>query len=605
MTKTDGANEASLDLAAIGNCIVASLIDRRGRHVWHCYPRLDGDPIFSALINGNDPQAGFWDVELRGAVESRQHYIGNAAILVTHLANQQGDEIRITDFAPRFKHYGRIFRPAQLVRRIEPVRGHSVVRVRTRPHFRYGAVAPQQMAGSNSIRYIGPDFVLRLTTDAPLAYIADESPFVLQTPVTMILGGDEVIADSLPSLARHHYEETLDYWQDWARYLNVPFEWQGPVLRAALALKLCAYEETGAVVAALTTSIPEAPNSNRNWDYRFCWLRDAYFVVRAFNRLGATRTMEDFIRYIANLLAIEPTPSLKPLYPIVPSTPVEEITVPTLAGYRGMGPVRVGNAAALQTQNDSYGSVIMAAAQMFFDERLPNRGDAALFERLEQVGTAAARLGLQPDAGPWEFRGRQAVHSYSAVTSWAGCHHLAQIASRLGFAEKAKHWRETADGLRAEILERAWNPKRNCFVSAFNGDEIDASLLLWPELGFVAPKDPRFLSTFDVIEKQLRRGSHVMRYVAPDDFGAPESAFTVCSFWYVNALGMVGREEEAREILESLLASRNQSGFLSEDVAHATGELWGNLPQTYSMVGLIGACMRLSKSWEEGFWNGS
>lgn len=597
--------QANLDLAAIGNCIVASLIDRRGRHVWHCHPRLDADPVFSALLNGENPEAGFWDVELRGTVESRQSYVGNAAILVTHLSSAEGDEIRITDFAPRFKHYGRIFRPAQLVRRIEPVRGHPVIRVRTRPHFRYGSVPPQMMSGSNSIRYVGPDLVLRLTADAPLAYLADESPFVLQTAVTMILGGDEVIADSLPSLARHYYEETLGYWQDWARYLNVPFEWQSAVLRAALALKLCSYEETGAVVAALTTSIPESANSGRNWDYRFCWLRDAYFVVRAFNRLGATRTMEDFIRYITNLLALEPTASLKPLYPIVPSTPVEEVTAPHLAGYRGMGPVRVGNAAALQTQNDSYGSVIMAAAQMFFDERLPKRGDAALFERLEQVGNAAATLGMQPDAGPWEFRGRQAVHSYSAVTSWAGCHHLAQIAAQLGFADRAQHWKRTADGLQMEIVERAWNPRLKSFVSAFDGNEIDASLLLWPELGFVAPKDPRFLSTFDVIEKQLRRGQHMMRYIAPDDFGAPESAFTVCSFWYVNALAMVGRPEEAREILESLLASRNSSGLLSEDVAPTTGELWGNMPQTYSMVGLIGACMRLSKSWEEGFWNGS
>jgi GH15 family glucan-1,4-alpha-glucosidase len=480
-----------------------------------------------------------------------------------------------------------------------------VIRVRTRPHFRYGGAIPQKVPGSNSIRYVGPDFVLRLTTDAPLAYIVDESAFALQAPVTMILGSDEVIADSLPTLVRHYYEETLGYWQDWARYLNVPFEWQGPVLRAAMALKLCAYEETGAVVAALTTSIPEAANSGRNWDYRFCWLRDAYFVVRAFNRLGATKTMEDFIGYIANLLALEPTASLKPLYPIVPSTPVEEVTMPHLAGYRGMGPVRVGNAAALQTQNDSYGSVIMAAAQMFFDERLPKRGDAVLFERLEKVGAAAAGLGLKPDAGPWEFRGRQAIHSYSAVTSWAGCYHLAHIAARLGFAEKAEHWRVTADNLRLQIFEHAWNSKLNCFVSAFDGDEVDASLLLWPELGFVAPTDPRFLSTLAVIEKHLRRGHHMMRYIAPDDFGAPESAFTVCSFWYVNALGTVGRKEEAREILETLLASRNQSGFLSEDIAPATGELWGNMPQTYSMVGLIGACMRLSKSWEEGFWNGS
>jgi hypothetical protein len=596
---------ASLDLAAVGNSIVASLVDLRGRHVWYCHPRLDGDPVFNALVNGDAPEAGFWDVELVGLAESRQHYLGNSAILVTTLTNAEGGEIQITDFAPRFKHYGRIFRPAQLVRRIEPIRGTCVVRIRTRPTFRCSAVAAQKIPGSNSIRYVGPDFALRLTTDAPLAYVADEAPFVLQAPVTLILGGDEVIAESLATLARGHYEETLDYWQEWARYLNVPFEWQSAVLRAAITLKLCAYEETGGVVAALTTSIPEAPSSGRNWDYRFCWLRDAYFVVRALNRLGATRTMEDFIRYIVNILALEPSGHLKPLYPIVPSTPVEEIAIDSLAGYRGMGPVRIGNAAAKQTQNDSYGSVIMAAMQMFFDERLPKPGDADLFQRLEKVGAVAAKSALLPDAGLWEYRGREHVHTYSAVTSWAGCHHLAHIAARLGLADRARHWREIADGLRAHILEKAWNQKLNCFVSAFDGTEIDASLLLLAELGFVAPQDPRFLSTLGVIGQQLRRGHHLMRYVAPDDFGPPQTSFVVCSFWYVGALAAAGREGEAREILQTLLASRNRVGLLSEDIASDTGELWGNFPQTYSMVGMIGSCMRLSKSWEEGFWNGS
>ncbi len=592
-----------LNLAVIGNSIIGALLDRRGRIVWCCYPRLDGDPVFCGLLtNGDD---GVFDIELVDQVVAEQAYIPNTAVVVTTLTDRSGAAVRITDFVPRFRQYERIFRPTLLVRRVEPIAGTPRIRVRVRPRFGYGLVKPVRTHGSNHIRYRSADTALRLTTDAPIIYLLEEAPFVLASTLTFLLGPDEPFVGSIAGQSRDFLERTVEYWQEWVRYLSVPFEWQDAVIRAAVTLKLCSYEETGAIVAALTTSIPEAADSGRNWDYRYCWLRDAYFVVQALNRLGATRTMEDFILYITNIALLEPEGRLKPVYAIVPGARFDEHVAPGLPGYRGMGPVRVGNEAAAQTQNDSYGSTVLAAAQMFFDQRLPNRGDRALFERLERLGERAAEVALQPDAGLWEFRGRERVHTHSAVMCWAACDRLAKIARNLDLADRVEHWRGEAQRLRRAILENAWSAPLNTFVSEFGGKDVDACLLLLHEVGFLAPGDPRFGSTVDTIRRELWRDGHLLRYATEDDFGRPRTAFNVCSFWFIDALTALDRRDEAREMFESLLGCRSHLGLLSEDLDPVSGELWGNFPQTYSMVGLVVSAMRLSKSWEEAFWRGS
>jgi GH15 family glucan-1,4-alpha-glucosidase len=269
------------------------------------------------------------------------------------------------------------------------------------------------------------------------------------------------------------------------------------------------------------------------------------------------------------------------------------------------GPVRIGNAAALQEQHDVYGSIIMAAAPMFFDRRLPRPGDAALFHVIEPLGEQAARLALEPDSGIWEYRGKKRVHTHSAAMSWAGCQRLEAIATRLNLTERARYWGETAKRIGEEVLKRAWNPKLNAFSGAFDSDDLDASALLLPELGLIAPDDPRFLSTIAAIERELRRDFHVMRYAAADDFGLPQTAFLICRFWLIDALWDSGRCEEARDMFVDALRLRNRYGLLSEDVHPATGKLWGNFPQTYSMSGLILTAIKLSRSWGDRYWRGS
>ena len=321
-----------LDLAVIGNGRTAALLEPSSRIVWWCLPRYDGDPVFCRLLAG-DEEKGFTDVVLDGQVETRSDYVRNTAIVVTELIDDKGGAVRITDFAPRFQIFGRTFRPPQIMRIIEPIGGMPRITIRFRTSHRYGEPVTSRSSGSNHIRYWRDEVPVRLTTDAPLSYVENEASFVLTRPVHLVFGTDEPFEGSLETTCRDFADRTRDYWLEWVRRLAFSVDWQDAIIRAGITLKLCNYEETGAIVAALTTSIPEVSGSGRNWDYRYCWMRDAFFVVRALNRIGATRTMEDFISYILSV-AVGRADQLRPLYGVVHTDSLEERTAPALAGYR-------------------------------------------------------------------------------------------------------------------------------------------------------------------------------------------------------------------------------------------------------------------------------
>jgi GH15 family glucan-1,4-alpha-glucosidase len=593
-------NDFGLDLAAIGNGQTAALLEPTSRLVWWCYPRFDGDPVFSRLLAG-DEEKGFCDVVLDNMVDFSSDYERNTAVVSTVLTNDQNASIRITDFAPRFHNFGRIFRPPQLIRIIEPLSGLPRITIRARPTTDYGVPIEDRSIGSHHITYRGKEQAIRLTTDGPLSFIDREAGFVLTKPIHMVFGPDEPWPENIGTTCREFADRTRDYWMEWVRRLSIAYDWQDAIIRAAIALKLSNFEETGGIVAALTTSIPEAPGSGRTWDYRFCWLRDAYFVVKALNRLGATETMENFISFVLGIASEE---VLRPVYSVVPTDCIQERIAPNLKGYRGDGPVRVGNAAALQSQHDAFGSIILAAMPMFFDRRLPRPGNIGLFQLLEQIGLKAANLAFKPDSGIWEYRGRTHVHTYSAAMCWAGSSRLAAIASHLGLDERAAYWAETAAGIQHTLLEKAWSEKRECFTAGFGLDVLDASVLLLPETGVIEPTDPRFIKTVEAIERELLREKHVMRYANEDDFGMPEAAFLTCRYWLIDAWWWIGRREEARDLFIDSLSHRNRYGLLAEDIHPQTGQLWGNFPQTYSMAGLILTAMRLSRTWEDRYWRG-
>jgi GH15 family glucan-1,4-alpha-glucosidase len=597
------APAATLDLAQIGNCTIGALIDSRAEIVWACLPRFDGDAVFCSLLQERREEGsyGFFGIEVADFERAEQSYLENTAILVTRLFDRHGGCVEVTDFAPRFGQYGRAFRPMMLVRRLQRIAGNPRLTVCLRPACDYGAGRPTLTWGSHHVRYVAPGLALRLTTDASITAVIQETPFFLEETVTLLLGPDETVPGAAGEVGRHFLAETTQYWREWVRSLGIPYEWQDEVIRSAITLKLNTFDDTGAIIAAMTTSIPEAEGSARNWDYRYCWLRDSYFVVNALNRLGTTRTMERYLAYIVNVAAEAAAEPLKPVYGIDGRKQLEEYVVASLPGYRGMGPVRVGNQAYLQVQHDVYGSAVLAATHIFFDRRLTRHGDEALFRRLEPLGEKAVKFFDQPDAGLWELRGTARVHTFSSVMCWAACDRLARIADHLGLSGRTDYWRGHADAIRKVIEERAWNVQRKAFVSTFGGEAMDASLLLLAEVDFLDAADPRFADTISAVEQDLKRGEFIFRYVEKDDFGEPENAFVVCTFWYVNALAAIGRKDEARALFEKLLARRNRHGLLAEHIDPRTGEQWGNFVQTYSMVGLINSAIRLSIRWDQAF----
>ena len=590
---------SNLNIGIIGNCGIAALIDDKASIVWCCLPRFDKDPVFHSLLGSpkEAPGEGTFSVTLDDFVSSEQSYVPNTAVLRTTLHGRSGS-VQVIDFVPRFYWRDRAFRPQMIVRRIIPIGGSPRIRIRVKPRFEYGSIAPAMTFGSNHVRYAGPSFAIRLTTDAPIDYILDETLFNLAEPVNLILGPDETLTEGAAETAINYEERTQLYWKGWVHRLALPPEWQDAVIRAAITLKLCNYEPTGAIVAALTTSIPEAAETERNWDYRYCWIRDALFVVRALNSLSAVRTMENYFRWMMNIVATARDGHVQPVYGVGLEHQLTERILPQLGGYRGYGPVRVGNQAHEHFQHDTYGNLVLGASQAFFDQRLIAPAGADDFKKLEFAGEQSFKLYDQPDAGMWELRHRARVHTSSSVMCWAACDRLARIAAHLRIADRAKLWRERADYVRKVILERSWSEKRKSFVESFEGEHLDASVLLMSEVGLVDAKDERFQSTLDVVGKALGRGPYMMRYEAPDDFGMPKTAFNVCAFWRVDALSRVGRREEAREIFEALLETRNHLGLMSEDTDPTSREAWGNFPQTYSMVGIINGAVRLSRPWE-------
>jgi GH15 family glucan-1,4-alpha-glucosidase len=588
-----------LDLAPIGNCAVSALIDRRGRFVWACAPRVDGDPVFSALMDGSDPDHGFWDVELEGCASIEQAYVRNTPVLRTVMTAADGARIEMVDFAPRHARHSRTYRPLAFGRLVRPLAGSPRIRIRVRPAADWGRRRAAFTSGSNHIRYLCTDVIFRLTTDCPVSHVLNERSFRLERPLAFFMGPDEGYDQDVGPGVQATLDRTVGYWQDWVRSLYLPLEWQEAVIRAAITLKLCVYEETGAIVAALTTSVPEFPESGRNWDYRYCWIRDAYYVVRALNRLGAVDLLENYLGYLRNLVDASAGGHVQPVYGVGLEADIDERIVDSVAGYRGMRPVRVGNQAHEHLQHDVYGQIVLPLVQSFYDQRLLRPGTIDDFHALERVGDRAFEMHDKVDAGLWEFRTIARVHTYSSVMCWAACDRLGKAADHLGLPDRAAHWRDRAATIRARIETEAFVEDEGRFAASFGNRELDASLLQMTDLGFLDPRDPRQLATFDAIERDLKKGPYLFRYVEADDFGEPETAFNFCTFWFIEALHQNGRDAEAREIFEQMLSRRTQAGLLSEDIALEGGQLWGNYPQTYSLVGIINCAILLSRSWTD------
>ena len=584
-----------LDLGIIGNSTIAALIDTDARINWLCLPKIDGDPIFDALLGGK----GSFGIWMEGRISSEQIYESNTAILRTRLIDKSGAILDVLDFAPYFLKRGRSFQPANFVRELKVIKGSPQIRIEINAQAEWGSREIEPKRGVHHIGYETENGGFRVTTTAPVSHVLSGTTFVLDSDVSFICGPDETITENVNFIARDWRERTADYWKRWTRNLTVPPDWQTAVIRAAITLKLCVFEETGGVVAALTTSIPEHAGSERNWDYRLCWIRDAYFSVTALNRLSSMETLEHYMRFLRSVVAQAKGGHIQPVYGIGLEIDLTEKIAKNLPGYRGFGPVRRGNQAAEHIQHDVYGQIILAATQAFMDERLLSKVGIADFEQLEPVGERAFAVHDTPDAGIWEFRTLAYVHTSSAIMCWAACDRLSKIAAHLKLTKKSTYWAERAKIIHNHILANAFNEEINAFTASYGGNSLDASVLLMAEIGFLPATDPRYIGTVKAVDRHLREGNHIYRYKTEDDFGRPETAFTACTFWHIDALFRIGRESEAREMFEAILEQRNHLGLLSEDVDPKTSELWGNYPQTYSMVGIINSANLMSRKWTD------
>ena len=448
------------------------------------FPEFDGDPVFSNLLGG-DEEKGFLDVLLDGQNETSSSYVRNTAILETIVRDSKGNAIRITDFAPRYARFERIYHPGQIIRRIEPIEGLPRITIRLRPTRDYGEPRVIQAIGSNHLRYPGGSHDVRLTTDAPLSYILHETRFALTRPLTLIIGSDESLEASVDTVARESLERTRDYWISWVRGLAVPLDYQQEVIRAAVSLKLCNYRrdrghrcravdvDPGGAGHAAQLGLPLLLAEG-------CVLRRQGAEPARSDTDDGSRTSTTSRRWQRTRTAC-----CGPSTASCTTTTWRSGSRRICRAFSTMGPVRVGNQAAEQLQHDAYGSIILAVSQMFIDQRLPRMGDEPLFRRLELLGHRARRFYLEPDAGIWEYRGRQQVHTHSATMCWVALDRLWRIAAQLGLNDRVAYWRAEADKVRKEILTRAWNPKRGAIVGALDQTELDASVLLLPELGLL------------------------------------------------------------------------------------------------------------------------
>jgi GH15 family glucan-1,4-alpha-glucosidase len=586
----------------VGNCQTSALIGLNGAVEWMCAPRPDSPPLFGRLL---DPDGGHFEIASAAPIESvttRQHYLPNTNILVTTFTTARGDAFQITDFCPRFEQYGRVYRPTALFRLAEPLQGTPTIRVSCRPVSGWDKTPVQPLRGSNHLRYEIRGEPLRLLTNMPLTYLCEETPAALTQKFYFGLTWGLGIENDLVAVTHDFLEQTIRYWRTWVKHCSVPLLYQKELIRSALALKLHCFEDTGAILAALTTSLPEQPGGSRNWDYRYCWLRDAYFALTAFHNLGHFEEMEAFLKFLLNIAHAQEDSRdrLRPVYTLSQGLPLPEIEHTNWAGYRGSVPVRSHNQASDQVQNDAYGEMILAFTPIFFDERFIDLRTRDLDGLLAHLADLCDRSIGQPDAGLWEIRHAWQEHSFTTLLCWAGLERLERI-KRTGHLSSLS-LNVTAARIRAaEALLRAVQDD-----AVRNGPfdmSYDAALAHLPILGY--PNRRLCETTTLQIVRNLafpaddRKTGFFYRYVREDDFGKPEAAFVICSFWIAQALARLDRTAEARAILDHVLSSANHVGLFSEHFIPSARTQCGNFPQAYSHIGLINAAFAVSPPWSE------
>lgn len=593
MTDTATSSVPLLHHGAIGNGRVLALVAPSTHIEWLCLPRFDSPSVFGALL---DSQKGgsFGFESAGGPAATAMAYVPNTNVLRTRMTIADA-VLDIFDYAPRQPAGLSVDAPLEIHRVIVPIAGTARLRIIIDPKPDYGRAAINLVPQANGIDIESAAGHLHLRTNLPVPQILNGTPVLIDQPSFLILSwGRPTDITSAPA-AQHALDMTIAGWRAWAKACSLPPFAPAAVLRSALCLKLHAFEDSGAIIAAATTSIPEALGTERTWDYRYCWLRDAAFVVEALRRLGHLSEGEAFVRFLRDVAEDGP---LQPIYGIGGERVLTEEILDHLAGFAGTKPVRIGNAAYSQSQHDVMGEMVLCLDMLMSDLRIVTPDQDRLMDLVSGLVEQAIAASSTTDTGLWEYRTAPRFHTFSQVLCWVAAHRGARLARDRGLTTEADRWDCWAEAQRTRVLSEAFNQEKGFFTQVLNGDFPDASNLLLPTLGIIDARDARFVSTVRAYETLLVERGLMLRYRQRDDFGYPTSAFSICSFWWVEALAMMGELDRAAELFETLVSYANPLGLFSEDIEPGTGRLLGNFPQAYTHVGLIHAAITIGELQE-------
>jgi len=574
----------------IGNCAFLAHVNVDTNIAWLCWPKFDSPFVFGGLLD--QQLGGEFSIKPSGEFSTNQYYVENTNVLRTEITAQDG-KYRVTDFAPRFRLYERYYKPLMLIRKIEPLIGNPRVTVKCKPVCDYGKGKMRASRGSNHIDYKGCEENIQLSTNVSLNYILEDKEFVLNETKYLILTYGFNLEAPINSTAERFLRETTTYWRLWIKHSSIASFYQPIVIRSALVLKIHQYEDTGAIIAASTTSLPEFPGSTRNWDYRYCWLRDSFYVLTSLNHIGHFEEMEKYFNYLSDI-SFADDERYQPLYSITGERDITEHILEHLDGYKGEKPIRIGNQASEHIQNDIYGQVLIAMLPLYTDHRFVFSERSDSMKWIDHVLAKIEHTIDEKDAGIWEFRNIANVHCYSNLFQWAGANAAFKMAKAIGntdFEERAKVLIDKA----AAHIEACYDPERKVYTNAVGSKHLDASTLQLIVMNYLDPNSQRAKDHLIALEKELKTEDGLFyRYLHEDDFGKPKTTFLICAFWYVEALACVGRLDEAIKEFEKIIKYCNHLLLFSEDVDAKSGSQWGNFPQAYSHVGLMNAAYRIA-----------
>lgn len=589
----------NLHYGIIGNCRSAALVSKTGSIDWCCLPKFDSASIFAKLLD--DSIGGSFGFEVDESYKITQYYIDNTAILITAFSNGL-DAFEVHDFMPRYYKENKAYHsPPEIVRYIKYKSGRPSFKVVYDPKLEYAKGITKTFVKNDFVVSLNDEETydtLFLYTDLNKEAVVKGETISLTSDHYILVGYNEKLFVPNLKTANLEYERTRVYWLNWMERTPTYKRYNDYISRSAMTLKLLSYDKTGAVLAAVTTSLPETIGEVRNWDYRFCWIRDASMVIKVMSQLGHKNIGRRYLQFIIDLIP-DKDEKLQIMYGIGREKQLTEETLDHLSGYQGSKPVRIGNAAYKQKQNDIYGILMDVIHQLLVNFSNDIENGEELWTITKGIVWVVGRHWQEPDKGIWEFRTEDQHFTFSKLLCWTAVDKALKVAQLLGKTSKMANWQLLEEAIREDIMTHAWNDKVKAFTQAYGSEDLDASVLLMESYGFIEAKHPKYRSTVKAIERELCNDGLLYRYKNKDDFGMPSSSFTICTFWFINSLYKIGEGERAVKLFEQLLTYSNHLGLFSEDIDFKSKRLLGNFPQAYSHLALIETAINLSNVTEE------